>query len=125
MYTTARTEFVPTIEKNKNLCIVKRQPFVKLNCFEKNAIVLAKQKYSCAWPARVIEIEKGKVLVSFFGDKRQGFVSLAEVYDFVKSAEAVKSIISSKKPPRGYITGVKEIELLLGVNKEKSLFNEI
>lgn len=112
--TQVSTENILT--QSKKLGVVKREQFVKLDSFEKNSIVLAKQKYSCPWPARVLEIQKQKVLVYFFGDKRSGFVDRSEIYDFVKSSKAIKSVISSKKVPSGYSTGVLEIELLLNNN---------
>lgn len=120
-----QTTAITTLEQKQNLSVVKREQFVKLNIFEKNSIVLAKQKYSCPWPARVLEIEKNKVLVFFFDDKRNGFVSRFEIYDFLKSSRAIKSIITSKRVPRCYLTGVSEIELLLGINKEQSILNDL
>lgn len=99
--------------------IVKRANFIKLENFDKNSLCLAKQKFSCPWPARVLKIEKNKVLVQFFGDKRIGYVHPSEIYDFVKSSQAIQLILSSKKKPRGFVTGVVEIELLY------SIFNKI
>lgn len=87
--------------------LVKRVEFVKCAIHEINSIVLAKQKYSIPWPARVLNIEKRKVFVHFFGEKRDGFVDQAKIYDFVKSANAVKSIFLSKSRTRGYITGAR------------------
>lgn len=112
----------PTIELPK-LKIVKRVDFVKTEIFKKNEIVLAKQKYSCPWPARILEVKKEKVLVYFFGDKRSGFVSASELYDFIKSLDALKSFLSSKKIPFGFIAGVREVELLLKINAINSVLN--
>lgn len=38
----------------------------------RRSIILAKQKYSCPWPATILNIENNKVLVHFFGDNRTG-----------------------------------------------------
>lgn len=43
--------------------IVKGHSFIKLEEFELGSICLAKQKYSCPWPARVDKIEGEKILV--------------------------------------------------------------
>lgn len=106
-----------------SLKVVKRADFTKLNDFKVNDFVLAKQKYSCPWPAKILSIEKGKVLVYFFGDKRSGFVQSSELYDFTKSFCALRSIILSKKKPAGFITAIREVELLLGINGASSILN--
>lgn len=116
-------ETVPKVEPVKT--IVKRIDFVKLTTFQKDSIVLAKQKYSYPWPPRVLNIEKDKVLVHFFGDSRTGFVSSFEIYDYGKSFEALKSIVLLKKKPRGFLLGIREIELLLEVNGADSVLNTI
>lgn len=95
--------------------IVKRADFVKSQSIKRDDLVLAKQKYSCPWPARVLEVKKYKTLVFFFGDKRTGLVATSEIYDFVKSAAALKSLVCSKKT-RGFLTGIREVEFLLGLN---------
>lgn len=105
--------------------IEKRVNFIKLEKFEKNTVCLAKQKYSCPWPARIEKIEKDKVLVYFFGDKRVGYVQLTEIYDFTKSSEAIHSILFGKRPPRGFKTGLIEIEFLLGIDSTQSILNKI
>lgn len=105
------------------LKVVKRAEFVKKNISNVNDFVLAKQKYSLPWPARVLAIEKDKVQVFFFGDKRTGFVKSSELYDFTKSFFALRSIVLSKKKPAGYITGLTEVELLLGRNGANSILN--
>lgn len=106
--------------QTKSLVSTKTQ-FVKLNDFEVNSIVLAKQKYSFPWPAKVLKIEKKRVFVYFFGDKRSGHVGRDEIYDFILSSKGIKSIIASKKTERSYATGVAEIEMLLGITSENSL----
>lgn len=115
-------EVAPAIEPSKKR-IVKRADFYKLNTLEKDLIVLAKQKYSIPWPARILKVEKDKVLVYFFGDKRTGFVSSVEIYDYIKSFHALQSIILSKKKPAGFVTGVREVELLLGISAADSVLN--
>lgn len=105
------------------LKVVKRAEFVKSNIFNVNDFVLAKQKYSLPWPARILAIAKDKVLVHFFGDQRTGFVKSSELYDFTKSFCALRSIVLSKKKPAGYITGLREVELLLGINGPNSILN--
>lgn len=114
----------PIVQKENNR-IEKRVNFIKLEKFKKDTICLAKQKFSIPWPARIINIEKDKILVHFFGDKRVGHVQLTEIYDFIKSSEAIQSIICGKRKPRGYITGLVEIELLLGIDSSQSIFNKI
>lgn len=109
-----------TQSKNSSLSTVR---FIKLNDYKVNSIVLAKQKYSTPWPARVLKIEKNQVFVYFFSDKRNGFVLREEIYDFILSGNAIKSSLSSKKKLRGYLTGIAEIEMLLNIPQEKSLLN--
>lgn len=104
----------------KNLIISTIQ-FVKLHDYNVDSIVLAKQKYSTPWPAKVLKIEKNRVFVYFFGDKRSGFVSKFEIYDFFLSVSAIKSTIASKKVHRSYYTGIAEVELSMGIPSEKSL----
>lgn len=113
----------PPIVRTENR-IEKRVIFIKLEKFEEDTICLAKQKYSCPWPARIIRIEKDKVLVHFFGDKRVGYVQSTEIYDFTKSSEAIRSINSGKKIPRGYTAGLLEVELLLGIDISQSVLNK-
>lgn len=114
------TEHTKRQSKNSSVSAVR---FVKLNDFKVDSVVLAKQKYSIPWPARVLKIEKNQVFVYFFGDKRSGFVSKSEIYDFILSKNAIKLTLSARKKQRGYLTGISEIELLLGVPQEKSLLN--
>lgn len=113
------------VDKKKTQNKLSTIRFVKLNDFTVNSIVLAKQKYSIPWPARVLQIEKERVFVFFFGDKRSGYVSKGEIYDFILSSNALKSAIASKKKPRTFCTGVAEVELLLGIQYKKSVLNII
>lgn len=97
--------------------------FIKLNDIKVDAIVLAKQKYSFPWPAKILKIEKNRVFVHFFGDKRSGYVSRSEIYDFILSLTAIKSSIESKRKPHSYITGIAEVEMLMGIHDEDSLLS--
>lgn len=98
--------------------------YVKLSDFEVNTVVLAKQKYSIPWPARVLKIEKDRVFVYFFGDKRSGFVFKSEIYNFVLSASAIRATIQSKKkPPRTFCTGIAEVETIFKIPCNESLLN--
>lgn len=112
---SANEHVLAKTQEKSSLVSVKRPEFVKLTNYDIDSIVLAKQKYSIAWPARILEIKKDKIRVYFFGDKREGFVNPSEIYDFKKSAEAVKAVISAKIKPRGYLTGIRETEMLLGI----------
>lgn len=117
---------LPHIKPNeKKNIIVKRVDFIKLNEFKVNSIVLAKQKYSQPWPARIVKIAKEKVQVYFFGDKREGFVASQEIYDFRKSTEALIPVLKSKNQKRGYLAGIREIEMLLNVPQEQSILHQI
>lgn len=117
-----KQETLLTKAKTQNKCsTVSTIRFVKLNDFNVNSIVLAKQKYSVPWPAQVLSVEKKRVSVHFFGDRRRGFVSKQEIYDFILSTSAIKSIIASKKQHRSYYTGVAEVEHLIGIPSDKSL----
>lgn len=120
----ASNTVTPPIVQTENR-IEKRVNFIKLEKFEKDTICLAKQKYSCPWPAQILEIEKDKILVHFFGDKRVGYVQSTEIYDFVKSSEAIQSLLSGQRKPRGYVNGVVEIELFLGVDRSLSVLNKV
>lgn len=110
--------------QSESLSLSKIQ-FVKLNDFAVNSIVLAKQKYSKPWPSRVLNIEKDRVFVYFYGDKRSGYVEKTEIYDFILSVNAIKAKIASKKIERSYMTGLVEIEALLNIPREYSLFATI
>lgn len=109
-------------KKQQQTQISVRTQFVKISVFEVDQIVLAKQKYSLPWPAKVLQIEKERVFVYFFGDKRSGFVAKSEIYDFVLSAKAVKSVLESKKKQVSYVAGVILIEKLLGIPCDESIF---
>lgn len=113
----------PSFVRNESR-IEKRVNFIKLEKFEINTICLAKQKYSSPWPAQILEIEEDKILVHFFGDKRVGYVESTEVYDFIKSSGAIQSILFAKRKPRGYITGVVEVERLLKIDSAHSILNK-
>lgn len=108
--------------ESKNNRIVKSINYVRLNKYDINSIVLAKQKYSLPWPAKIEKIEKNRVLVHFCGDKRQGYVDSNEIYDFIKSIDSIKHVLKSKKVIRSYKTGLKEAELLLNIPNGISLF---
>lgn len=86
---------------------------------------MAKQKYSFPWPAKVLNIEKNKTLVHFFGDKRTGYVSSSEIYDYGKSFHALKSIVLSGKKPHAFFVGIREVELLLGLDGANSILNTL
>lgn len=109
----------------KKNVIVERINFIKLDEYKENCLILAKQKYSVPWPARILKITKEKILVYFLGDKREGSVLPQEIYDFQKSSKALKSLVASKRKHRGYLTGIREIELLLGISEEQSVLNQI
>lgn len=48
----------------------------------------------------------------------------SEIYDFKKSVDAIKVVLSSKRVPRGYANGIREIELLFGVSFQNSIINK-
>lgn len=112
-------------EKKEEKKIVERADFVRLENFQVDTICLAKQKYSCPWPARVLKVEEKKVLVYFFGDKRVGYVQTSEIYDLVKSSRAIQLILLAKKKPPGFVTGLAEIESLFRINSNQSLLNSV
>lgn len=120
-----RTNFQEFTQTESKHLTVLTSTFVKLSDFKVDSIVLAKQKYSIPWPARILKIEQNRILVYFFGDKRSGYVCQSEIYDFILSINAIKSKILSKKLPRGYRTGICEIEIFMGIPSEKSLFKEL
>lgn len=102
-------------EKKQKKSTVATISFVKSLNFNVNSIVLAKQKNSFPWPSRVLTIEKKRVLVYFFGDRRSGYVKSSEIYDFIKSHNAVSNKLESKYTPKAFKTGVAEIKLLLNI----------
>lgn len=99
--------------------------FVKLSDFQVNSVVLAKQPYATPWPSRIERIDKNRVFVYFFGDKRFGYVNKTEIYDFILSANAIKSVIAAKsiKYYQAYVTGIAEVQFLLGISSGDSFFN--
>lgn len=115
----------PPVLKKTNTAVCKRAEFVKVNTFKVNDIVLAKQKYSIPWPARVIDIRKEKVSVYFFGDRRVGPVNSCDLFDYIKSFAALKSLLVEKRKARGFITGLREVELLLGIAETHSVFDTV
>lgn len=108
--------------QEKSLSVSNVQ-FVKLSDFKVNSIVLAKQKYSVPWPSRVLKVEKERVFVYFFGDKRCGYVSKGEIYDFILSKSAIKSVIASSRKKQSYLTGIVEVQSVLGIPSDDSLLN--
>lgn len=114
----------PAVAPTKQL--VKRVDFVEVETFKKNDVILAKQKYSTPWPARILDIRKDRIFVYFFGDKRTGYVSSSELYDYVKSIRALKSYLSlAKKIPSGFLAGVREVEILMNIPQEDSVLNAV
>lgn len=59
------------------------------------------------------------------GDKRTGYVSSSEIYDYGKSFAALRSTVLVKKKPHGFLTGIKEVELLLGLDGAKSVLHAV
>lgn len=109
--------------KNTTISTIR---YVKLSDFEVNSVVLAKQKYSIPWPARVLKIEQDRVFVYFFGDRRSGFVLKSEIYNFLLSASAIRATIQSKKkPPRTFCTGIAEVETIFKIPCNESLLNQL
>lgn len=104
-------------KKSDNLQISVNR-YVNLSNFCVDSIVLAKQKNSFPWPAKVLVIEEKKVFVFFYGDKRSGYVDKTEIYDFILSLNAVKNKLNSKRIQKTYVTGVREVELLLRITHE-------
>lgn len=115
---------ITTEKKQQQTKISVRSSFVKISAFKVDSIVLAKQKYSLPWPAKVLQIEKERVFVYFYGDKRSGYVAKSEIYDYHLSLKVVKLAIESKKNPLTYRTGVVEVEKLMGIPSELSVFNQ-
>lgn len=99
-------------KKEQQTKISVRAQFVKIIDLKVDSIVLSKQKYSVSWPSRVLNIEKERVFVYFFGDKRSGYVAKSEIYDFLLSKKAVQSLLGFKKNPRAYRSGIAEIDML-------------
>lgn len=113
------------VVSNSKSVAIKREEFVKLPNYAVDSIVLAKQKYSITWPARILQIQKEKIRVYFFGDRREGFVSPFEIYSFKNSTAALKELIATKNKPRAYLIGVREVELLLQIPEERSLVKSL
>lgn len=108
-------------KKQQQTKICVRSEFVKTIDFKLFSIVLAKQKYSVPWPAKVLKIEKERVFVHFYGDNRSGYVHKSEIYDFLLSMKAVKTLLQSKKNPHTYRKGIREIEGVFGIPADKTL----
>lgn len=115
----------PKPKKSTKILSLPDAHFVKLIDFEKDSVVLAKQKWSTPWPSWVERIDKNRVLVYFFGDKRFGYVNKTEIYDFILSVNAVKSVIAAKTIAyyQSYVTGIAEVEFLLGIASADCFFN--
>lgn len=101
--------------------LMKKIGPVKLKEFEINDIVLAKQKYSCPWPARMKAINGKRVFVDFFGDNTHGHVDIDEIYSFCKNSETIKACANAKKNTN-YRKGVILAERLLNIPDHLSVF---
>lgn len=109
----------------KKFHVIKAHQFYTLSDFKLNSLVLAKQKYSIPWPARILKLKKDSVSVYFFGDKRVGDVPRTEIYEFSKSFKAVQAQLLAKRQPRGYVAGIREVEMLMNIPIEESATNLI
>lgn len=77
----------------------------------------------CAWPARVIAIDKNQkfdIHVQFFGDNTTHKTTIIHIFGFSNSAEVILSNLKGRKNPL-YAKAIKEAELCLGISCERSL----
>lgn len=114
------------VERNKGstaLVMKKKVVGKRLDSFEAGNIVLAKQKYSVPWPARILTIRSKQVDVYFYGDGRSGPVNREEIYSFNDSHDVILDCLRRKIPT--YSKGIREVEMGLGIPAKMSLTRAI
>lgn len=87
-------------------------------------IVLCKMKGYCEWPAKVTGFEKNLIKVEFFGDHTTQKTAIKNIFCFEDSCDLILSNLRMKKTPL-YSKSVREAECVLGITKEKSIFNRL
>lgn len=83
-------------------------------------ILLARQKYSVAWPSKVIAVRAESVDVYFFGDGRTGCVKRNELSQIHNSTEVI--LQNLRRNVSGYSKGIVELERIMSVPDNLSVF---
>lgn len=115
-----------TTEKNKNssaLVAKKNIKGKKLDSFAIGDDVLAKQKYSVPWPAKILAMRSKCVDVYFYGDGRKGPVKRDEIYSFNHSHDVILDCLRRNIPT--YQKGIREMEMIHKVPEERSIIHRM
>lgn len=109
--------------KKDQIKIVKKITGKKQTDFKVGSTVLAKQRHSVPWPARILSIRSTYVDVHFYGDGRTGPVKRDEIYSFSESSDVILSCI--KRNLTGYLKGIRELEMANCIPQHMSISNII
>lgn len=82
---------------------------------------MAKMRSYCAWPAKIIKIKGKRTDVFFFGTNQTGTVDTDKISHFAHSHQEIRRILTRKNA--SFVRAVKEVELLLGIPENLSIFN--
>lgn len=112
----------------KKMCkeIVKKAPLPKLVVAEKSIlasdmVVIAKMRTYPAWPAHIRSLQKTYVTVKFFGDNTSGNIPYSGIGLVDQSYILLKANLNKKI--NGYEKAVRQMERILRVPNDLSLFN--
>lgn len=93
----------------------------KLDAIAVGDHVLARQKYSVPWPAKILTIKSKFVDVYFYGDGRKGPVKREEIYSLSDSHDVILDCLRRNIP--AYLKGIQELELINNVPPALSITN--
>lgn len=116
---TASSRAKETVAKHRSVVPSKKN---NINIsIEIGELVLAKQKYSVPWPARIVAVRKKNVDVYFYGDGRVGAVKKEDILNFTDSNEIILTCLN--RNIRDYRKGIIEAERIYGIPDHLSITN--
>lgn len=113
-----------SIEKKITSTAVMKQTKIKgkkLDAIAVGDYVLARQKYSVPWPAKILTIKSKFVNVYFYGDGRKGPVKREEIYSFSDSHDVILGCLRRNIP--AYLKGIRELEMISNIPPALSITN--
>lgn len=114
-------------KKNQKALVVRQAPIRPEPCeyVEVGQVVLFKMRGHCEWPASVLSIDQNMVKVEFFGDHTTQKSVLGEnILKLENSSELILSNLRNRKK-NDYAKAIKELELVMRIPAELSIFNRI
>lgn len=109
--------------KTKPIALKKNEKANVLKVVEVGQNVLAKQRYSVPWPAKVLAIRSKAVDVYFYGDGRTGPVKRDDLFSIPNSRHVILECLRKKIP--NYMKGIIELERVSNVPDRMSIINFI